>query len=293
MPMQCRIAAASRDRLGESPLWHPLQRMVWWVDFYGPVIHRLDPATGARRDWSIEGTSSIGSLAFLPDGRLLIAIDRGICVFDPQGGDIRPVAHPEEARFGIAYNDAKVDRRGRYWVGSYDVAETEPRGLLYRLGSDGVAEIADSGYLVTNGPAFSPDGAILYFSDTNGGRLFAYDVDVATGHLTGRRLFAAFGPGEGQPDGLAVDSAGHLWCALYRAGRVARFAPDGTPSGSVDLPCPNVTACCLGGEDLRTLYVTTGWTDAEGSGADGGGSLFTFEVETAGLPEPFAVLDRG
>ncbi len=284
------IAARGNDRLGESALWHPTQNSVYWVDLYGSSIHRLDPSTGARRDWSVPETTILGSIAFLADGRLLIAIDRGVCIFDLETESSKVIVHPEEGRVGVAYNDAKVDRFGRYWFGTYDVAEAEPRGILYRLES-GRAVVADSGYLVTNGPAFSPDGAVLYFSDTNGRRLFAYDVDVETGRLLGRRLFATFGPGEGNPDGLTVDREGCVWCAQYIAGRVSRFDPDGNVKSVIQLPAPNVTSCCLGGEALTTLYVTSGWTDALGPGSDGG-SLFAIEVDVPGLPEPFARIDR-
>jgi sugar lactone lactonase YvrE len=136
---------------------------------------------------------------------------------------------------------------------------------------------------VCNGPAFSPDGATLYFSDSLGKQILAYDLDVASGRLSRRRLFAS--ARDGLPDGMTVDSEGHLWCALYGAGEVRRFRPDGSVSGVVPLPVPNVTSCCLGGDDLRTLYVTSGWTGST-AGDDLGGSLFSRRVDVPGLPEP-------
>jgi sugar lactone lactonase YvrE len=73
-----RIAARTDDRLGETPLWHADEGRLYWIDFYGPSVHRLDPASGEVRSWSVPGAAKIGSLAFASGGRLLLATDRGV-----------------------------------------------------------------------------------------------------------------------------------------------------------------------------------------------------------------------
>ena len=153
--------------------------------------------------------------------------------------------------------------------------------------------MGDSGFAVCNGPAFSPDGRTLYFSDSIGRRVLAYDVTEQARTLSNRRVFAQFGPDEGVPDGLTVDAEGHLWCAQYGAGRIRRFAPDGRVERVLHLPCPVVTAPGFGGADMTTLFVTTGWSpgvqspDAE-PGA--GGAVFALETGIRGLAEPiFAI----
>lgn len=282
------IAVAAADRLGESPLWRAEEQAVYWIDFFGPTIHRWQPATGARRDWRLEGAATLGSIVAAADGRFLAATEAGILLFDPADGSARPYADPNEGRIGIGLNDAKADRRGRYWVGSYDVAEAEPRGILYRRGADGRFAVADSGYVVCNGPAFSPDGNVLYFSDTAGRRLLAYPCDPETGRLGPRRLFAQIAAEDGFPDGLAVDAEGGLWCAHYGGGRLARFAPDGRIERTVRLPVPNVTSCCFGGPALTTLYVTTGREGLDAAAlaaAPQAGALFAVEAGVAGLAE--------
>jgi sugar lactone lactonase YvrE len=280
-----RIVSDRSDRLGESPLWHAGEAALYWIDFYGPTVHRLDPATGRRRDWTIAGFQTIGSLALCEGGRLLLALDQGLFLFDPAGGTVTPFADPNQGRAGIGYNDAKVDRQGRYWVGTFDAAETAPRGILHRVAADGSSDVGDSGFVVCNGPAFSPDGRVLYFNDTLGRRTLAYDLDPATGALSGRRDFHVFGEADGYTDGLCTDREGHVWCAFYAGGKVVRMTPAGEVVETLRLPVPNVTACCLGGPELRTLYVTTGIT-GDGLAQDGGGSLFALDVAVPGLPEP-------
>jgi D-xylonolactonase len=281
--MDWQIAATADDRLGESPLWHPAERRLYWIDFYGPTVRRLDPATQKIETWHIPGAETMGSLAFARDGRLVLALDRRIVMFDPATSAIAPWADPNEGRPGVAYNDAKVDRAGRYWVGTFDVAERDPVAALYRVSPNGMHELGDRGFVVSNGPAFSPDGDILYFSDSMGKRILAYDLERESGRLSGRRVFAEVP--EGITDGMTVDSEGHVWCAVYGAGLLIRFRPDGSRAQVLDVPARYVTSCCLGGDDLRTLYVTSG-VDAAKAPDDRGGSLLMRKVECPGVPEP-------
>jgi sugar lactone lactonase YvrE len=274
------------DRLGESVLWSAREAALYWVDFYGPTLHRWEPATGARQDWTIAGASTVGSAVLAEDGRLLLAVENGIRLFDSKTGQQERFADPNGGRAGIGYNDAKADRQGRYWVGTYDAAETAPRGVLYRLDPDGAAHLADSGYVVCNGPAFSPNGRTLYFSDTVGRRLLAYALDPQSGRLGKPRLFAALPDGAGWPDGITVDREGYVWCAQYGGGCLLRFAPDGGLDRQVSFSIPSVTSCCFGGPDLDTLYVTTARQAADGAGEQPeAGALFAIRPGVQGIEE--------
>jgi len=282
-----------RDRLGEGVLWHPRHRTLWWIDFYGPTVHRLDPATGVRTDWTVPG-SSIGALAFAAAGELVLALDGGLHLFDPATGAVRPFADPEAGRAGIGYNDAKVDGTGRLWAGTYDTAEAEPRGVLWRVDAAGRSALADAGFTVSNGPAFTPDGRTLCFSDTTVRRILAYDLDPATGRLGARRAFAKLAPEEGWPDGLAADSEGGVWCARYGGGAVTRFDRDGKRPAVIALPVRAVTSCCLGGDDLRRLFITTGRMPDDAEAEPSAGALFAADVTVPGRPEPlFAPVEPG
>jgi sugar lactone lactonase YvrE len=291
--MQWKIEVESRDRLGESPLWHVKEQALYWIDFYAPCIHRLFPETGKHETLAIKGATQVGSLVFVADGRLLVAVDGGLKFFDPKTGTLEFFADPDGGRDGLSYNDGKVDRQGRYFIGAFDNPEASPRGVLYHVDAKGGAQVADAGFIVCNGPAFSPDGGILYFSDSMGRQILAYDLDPQTPRLTNRRVFARIADTEGLPDGLTVDREGFVWCAHYAGSCLTRYAPDGRRVAKLDLPVPHVTSMCLGGDDLMTLYVTTGWSPGVNSAAesqDGGGALFSCRVDVPGLPERSFVL---
>lgn len=276
------VAAPTRDRLGESVLWHPVERALYWVDLLNPTIRRMRGGQGEPESWTIPGTETLGSLTFASDGRLMLAIDQGLVLFDPLSRLIEPFADPNDQREGVIYNDSKIGRDGRLWVGTYDKSETAPLGVLYTVEPDGRFRLADSGVVVTNGPAISPDGETLYMSDTNGKRILAYTLERPTGRLRNRRLFATIDPG--LPDGLTVDAAGRLWVAHYGGGRVTRFTRDGKVDRIIELPTSNVTSSCLGGPELTTLYITTAEVPAHPGPLDG--ALFAVEVDGPGLPEP-------
>lgn len=277
-----QIATDSRDRLGESPLWSSATGELYWIDFYGPTVRRLSE-DGCRNEWRLSQFSSIGSLVLCEDARVLIATDNGVYFFDPQSGAVEFFADPNRGRVDLPYNDAKVDRRGNYWVGNFDATESEPRGILYVLNRHGEWSIGDSGFVVCNGPTFSPEGDVLYFSDSNARRTLAYDVD-GTGRLTRRRVFHVFGEEDGLPDGCCVDRSGCLWIAMYGGSKVVRLSPSGERLADIRLPTPYITSCCLGGENLRTLFVTSA-RSTEGSDALGG-ALFRLDVPVPGLREP-------
>jgi sugar lactone lactonase YvrE len=283
-----QICSQTRNRLGESILWHPVEKALYWIDFYGPLVHRQKSGSGVVESWRVDLGDTIGSLVFADNGRLLLGVDHGLHLLDTSSGKTRFFGDPKNGNMKLAYNDGKVDRAGRYWIGTYDLAEREPSGVLYRVGSRGDAEVADKGFVICNGPAFSPDNRQLYFSDTVGYRILSYNLD-RDGTISGRRVFFTFASNDGMPDGLAVDTAGNVWCALYGGSKVVCIDARGKLRRSLSLPATFVTSLCFGGPELKTLYVTTGWesTTTEATKAKGvGGAVFMRPVDSPGLPEP-------
>lgn len=281
-----QVGARTHDRLGESALWHLQEQALYWIDFYGPSVHRLKD--GDVKTWTLGVGKMIGSLILADEGRLILAIDQTLHLFDPHTGKLTRFGGLAPGNDGLAFNDGKVDRAGRYWLGTFEITETKPEASFYRVSSRGELSLVESGFIVCNGPSFSPDNRILYFSDSVGRRILAYDLD-SSGDLSRRRTFHQFAADDGMPDGLAVDSEGHLWCALYGAGKVVRLSPSGDITLSLSAPAANVTSLCFGGPDLRALYLTSGWSNGTTEATkqqDDGGCLFTRQVECAGLPEP-------
>ena len=110
-----------------------MEEALYWIDFYGPLVHRQKRGSGPVESWKIDPGETIGSLVFADKGRLLLAVDHGLHLFDTGTGTTRFFADPKSGKMNLAYNDGKVDRAGRYWVGTYDLTEREPSGVFYRV----------------------------------------------------------------------------------------------------------------------------------------------------------------
>ncbi|WP_341895397.1 SMP-30/gluconolactonase/LRE family protein, partial [Ferrovibrio terrae] len=278
----------SQCGLGESPVWSVAEQKLWFIDINAPALYRLDPATRQLETWPMPAT--IGSIAPTADGGLLLARCDGIWRRNPDGkSETLLVASPLE---GARFNDGRCDRQGRFWVGGMTDTR-EPETALYRLDGDRVIRQGLVGAIaISNGLAWSPDGATMYHADTPTHCVHAYDYDVKTAAISNRRLFLDLRTTDERPDGAAVDAAGNYWVALYGAAKVVQFSPAGERLREIHLPAKAPTMPCFGGADMKTLYITTARQrhDAdELAKMPLAGGIFSVRVEIPGLPEtPFA-----
>ena len=271
-----------RCELGEGPLWW--QGAVWFTDIKQNSVHRFDPASGQKQSW--RAPSQVGFLAPLNNGHFVAGAKTGLYDFDPAGGYFALIRTVEPDRPANRLNDGAVDPTGRLWFGSMDDEERQPSGMLYRFYRGSLAPM-DSGYVITNGPAFSPDTSILYHTDTLERCIYAFDLRE-DGSLANKRVFATIEEGAGYPDGSVVDSEGCLWTGLFGGWSARRYAPDGRLLERVAFPVANVTKLAFGGTNLTTVYATTarkGLDAAALSAQPEAGGLFCFEAQVPGLPQ--------
>ena len=246
------------SQLGEAPVWHAAQGVLYWVDILQPAVHRFDPATN-RND--TRRLSKLVSAVLPTEGQsLVVATQDGIEELDFESGSLSAFVNPERDLTGNRLNDAKVGPGGAIWVGSMRMDASRPSGGLYRVTGRGCVSRMESGITVSNGLAWSPDEQTFYFVDTVPGRIYAYDCVPGKGILRNRRILATISEQDGRPDGLTVDRSGGIWCALWDGWRVNRYLPDGTLDHVIDLPVPRPTSVAFGGADLSTLYITSART---------------------------------
>ncbi|QDZ11929.1 SMP-30/gluconolactonase/LRE family protein [Devosia ginsengisoli] len=271
--------------LAEGPLWVPEEKRLYWVDILAPSVHRFDPATGDNREVVMPGLVS----ALLPrQGKGFVALaQNGVSAFDFETGAMSPLVNPEADIADNRFNDGRCDRRGRLWAGTMPLDATKPAGSLYVVNPDLTWRRADTGFSVANGLDWSPDDRTFYFVDSAPGRIYAYDFDIDDGAISNRRIFAEVPAASGRPDGLAVDSEGFVWCAIWDGWCVRRYAPDGSIDREIRVPVPRPTSVAFGGDDLRTLYITTARVRLPSrvlAEAPFSGGLFGITVPVAGLP---------
>lgn len=274
----------AKAQLGEGPVWVPSEGAIYWLDIMGGEIHRLHPATGDQRSWS--SLRTVSSLVRRRGGGFLAATRDGFGFLELDSGAFECIVDPESERPGNRMNDGKCDAAGRFWAGSMDDGESEISGALYRLDADRRATRVDDDYGITNGPAFSPDGATLYHTSTLERTVYAFDL-AEDGTLSRKRVFVRIPEDAGYPDGMTTDVEGGLWVAHFGGHRLTRFLPDGSIDRVVRMPVANVTSCAFGGAALDTLFVTTarkGLSEGELERQRLAGGLFRVEVGIQGMP---------
>jgi D-xylonolactonase len=278
--MECVFQADAQ--LGEGPMWSAGERALWFVDIKGQHIYRYEEATRSTRSWP--APEQVGFIV-PARGQFICGLQSGLHGFQPSGGAFELIARVDSDYPHNRLNDAHVDGAGRLWFGTMDNDETKPTGSLYRFDAKGLKR-CDDGYVITNGPATSPDGRTLYHVDTLQRLVYAFDLDTK-GSLSGRRIFARIADTDGHPDGPTVDAAGCVWVALFGGWGVNRYSPAGELLEKISLPVANCTKVAFGGDDLRTMYVTTAWkglTDEQRAQQKLAGGLFAGRVDTPGLP---------
>ncbi|MEJ0092300.1 MAG: SMP-30/gluconolactonase/LRE family protein [Methylocella sp.] len=276
--------------LGEGPIWREEERAVYFVDIKGRKVHSLFVESGKKNSWAMPDQP--GFIAPLKDGNLICGLPGGLYRLDTRSGEVAKKVEVEGSIEGNRLNDGHVDSRGRLWFGSMHDGESERSGSLYRLCDDRGLTVQDDGYVITNGPAISPDGHTLYHADTLKRIVYAFDLNDA-GVLSRKRPFVQI-EGTGFPDGMAVDADGFVWVAMYGGWRIDRYSPDSELIDTVRLPCANVTKLAFGGNDLRDVYVTTAWkglTSVERSGQPLAGALFSFRSQKPGMPQNLCTVE--
>jgi L-arabinonolactonase len=275
-----------RCTIGEGPVWDVAEQALYFIDILGKKVLRFDPANGQTQTWDVPDV--IGSMALRESGGAVVALASGVHTLDFESGACAMLATSADLNDMVQLADGKVDRRGRFIVGSSDRAMAQARGKLYVLEGQSILREIDSGIIIANGPCWSPDDQILYHSDSIRNTVFAYDYDIATGTAANRREWASTKDLGGIPDGATIDSDGCMWMAICEGQKVVQFRPDGTLERVIDMPVKCPASVMFGGAALDQLYVTSlspAFLGREAAPLDG----CTFVVEglgVTGLPEP-------
>lgn len=283
--------APTGDRCGEGPVWSAEEPALYFTDINRFLIHRFDPQNASVKSWFFDRPVTALALTDSP-GTLAVALGSGLLLWAPRTDDRSDHGFQLEGWPSVRLNEGRPDPRGSLWLGSMrnnvapdgtpgEAGGTD--GVLFRVDPDGAVSRWKSHIGISNTMAWSPDHQRFYFADTLENTVYVYDYDRATGAISGERPFFT-GFARGLPDGSAMDSRGFLWNCRYGGGCIVRVAPDGSIDRVIEMPTTNITSCTFGGEEYRTLYVTTASVGAP-PGERLAGSLFAIQSEVPGLPE--------
>jgi len=285
-----------QTRLGEGVRWDARRGELLRVDILAGRVYRdLVDDQGALVPVAVyELPGTVGMIAPLADDDgWLLGAGRDIMHLAADGRR-RTVASVAPA--GTRMNDGACDPQGRFWAGTLADDHHEGGGALYRLDRDGRTDLVLDGLTISNGVGWSPEGMTMYLVDSGPRVVHAFDFDGARGTITRQRVLISVPDDVGAPDGMTVDAAGDLWVAIYGAGQVHRYSPDGTLRAVHDVPAEQSTCCAFAGPGLHRLYVTTateGWTDQQRRDEPGAGLVYRLDTDTTGRAAAPYVPDPG
>lgn len=272
--MQAELLLDARCQLAEGPVW--LDGALWWTDIDGRSLHCL--REDKHESWKMP--ARVGTMVPTDQGRWVLACDDGFHFWKP-GGERKLIANPEAGRTDGRFNDGKASPQGKLFAGTMVTSGEKGSGAFYRLDPGETIVKLFGGVQCSNGLAWSDDHETFWYIDTPTGKVDAFDYDAATGDLSNRRKAVDGFPGS-SPDGMSIDRKNMLWVGTWGGSCIVHCDPrTGEHLGRIELPVPNVTSCCFGGPDLKTLYITTAQTE----NAPGSGGIWVMkDMSVAGLP---------
>lgn len=241
-----------RGILPEGLVWDAERAQVSWVDI---ELGTLSVATMDQRALRLSAVLDLGDQlgCAVPavGGGWVCGLGQRLATVSAQGlVDATPVLLENNERF----NDGHADPSGRLVIGTLNSDGPDGRQLLLRVEPGGQVTVLDDAVGISNGIAWSPNGAVFYHADTADRMIW----QRAYGDEPGPKQ--PFAPIAGMPDGIAVDSDGCVWVTVFDRGRIDCFTPDGQalPDRSIVLPDAHVASIAFGGPDLDILLIATG-----------------------------------
>ncbi len=268
---------------GENPLWHPIEKQLYWTDIPTGRMFRYDPSTGEHEQF-YHG-QVVGGFTIQAEGTLLLFMARG-AVKVWRNGELIDVLEEIPDERDSRFNDVIADPGGRVFCGTMPTKDRLAR--LYQLHTDGELIKLLDGIGISNGMGFTPDRKRMYYTDTSKRAIYVFDYDQNSGIISNQNTFIVVPEGEGAPDGMTVDAEGYLWSARWGGSCLVRYSPDGSEERRIHFPVKKISSVTFGGKDYTDIYVTTaGGNNRREEGASAG-ALFRINLGIKGVPEFFS-----
>lgn len=283
--MQATLYIDLQHELAEGPIWH--ENALWWVNISEGRLYRHDATDGTTPFYDVGTTLGVALPA--SNGWWWTARERDCAWLHEPTGKVVPIDAPIPNLPPVhRFNDGFCGPDGHPWVGSAALDDSRETASLYRADSTGALHIALTNITLSNGLGWSPDHTKFYYVDSLAHNLSVFDYDSTNHQISNHHILREF-PDDGTvPDGLSIDIDGHIWLAVWGGSVVLHI--DGETGDILDrvkLPVTQVTSCTFGGEDGRTLFITSargGLSDEELTAQPHAGSIFQVRTQTSGLP---------
>lgn len=239
--------------LGEGPLWHPERRQLFWFDIIAKRL--MSRAGNDAHVWQFD--EHVSAAGWIDRDTLLIASETGLWRFGLENGTKELVTPLEADNPVTRSNDGRADPWGGFWIGTMGRNAEPGAGAIYRYWQGELRQLV-SDVTISNAICFAPDRSCSYFCDTVTKQVMCWPLNPQTGWPDGdATVFIDLSQDGLNPDGAVVDSSGNIWVALWGAGRVVAYDPNGQFIKAVTFDAVHTSCPAFGGDDLTTLFCTS------------------------------------
>lgn len=250
-----------KNKVGESARWNQKNQCLYWIDAQRPYLYCYHPETKASHSYIMP--APLNCIDFDSNGELIGIMSNSLLRVSiiNNKAEIDYIKTKLIDDNSVSFNDGRLDLKNNFWVGTMDKSFQHNSGKLYRISPSGEIIAMDEGFFISNGMDWSPDNKKFYFTDSLSRTIYQYNFDHETCAIADKKTLIQFTEEQGFPDGLFIDKEGNIWVAGWASHRVYKYNSQGMLMNSIPFPAKNLTSCCFGGCDLKTLFATSAGFD--------------------------------
>ena len=278
------------NSLGEGITYSATDNYLYWLDIGNKSkLYKLDLSSNKKEIFELPEIVTATSIK--SEDELILATNNGLKLFNTSNAKFESVVTIEDEQTLTRSNDGASDAYGRFWFGTMQnnfdnngngIPIKDNIGKLYKVDINKKISIIEEGLGIPNTFVWSPDNNIFYFSDTLKGTILSYNFELENGELSNKKELASFN--RGHPDGSTIDTDGCIWNCRWGGSCIVRFTPNGQVDQIIEMPVENITNCIFGGQDMKTLFVTTASNEGKNKN-ELDGSLFSINLNYQGIED--------
>jgi sugar lactone lactonase YvrE len=281
-----RVVFDSKCELAESPCWDTDNGRLLWVDILKGLVYSGNPSDGSYEVLH-HSKGSVGAVRPSQSniGKGFVLVEQNYVSLTNTKLSAYNSMPLTAIRSGFRTNDAEPDPSGRLLVGVMNFDANYGEGFLLCIEPDGRIRLLLDGLTVPNGIAWSANAKIMYFIDSESRSVVAYPYDATSGKLGSKKTHCDLSQYDGVPDGMAIDTEGRLYVAMFGGSQIIVIDSQGRVVSDIQLPCSQVTSCTFGGENLKTLFISTAAYQLPETSRDSEanpGAIYAIDTEATG-----------
>jgi sugar lactone lactonase YvrE len=245
-----------QNQLGESPLWHPILDMLFWVDINKKLLF-CRSFDEPEKIHSVEMPFIVTAIAWHDAEHLILGTELGIYRYNINSKFTELIIELESNELNRRSNDGRADPWGGFWLSTMDKSAQKGQGKVYRYYNKKLDCIITD-LTIPNGLCFDKNRSRGYYCDSFTSCIYQLDLDDITGEVVGTaKVFYQFSNTDIDPDGCVIDSKGNLWLAVWGMGCIMCLSPDAELLHTIKVNTLNPTCTAFGGKQGELLFVTS------------------------------------